>query len=333
MVAEKEIKIDPEIKIGRSQKRRHCSHKRPKFKIGGGRFETTQMEFVFDVEFPCAPFRMHDVVHPRRNRKIVRYWFGIGLRTKEKCQKPFRNVYALPEMDGLDSVPLLLFDFHKWRVPMKHTNLKSFFLILFAIPFLSFANESDTQKNYPVGVRKSTQEGELQDAQASYYTRIYPDVVYFPPAMHSLYAISAYGDTFNLEDGSVWKVSSYDSPVVLRWASQDPILITQNSRWFTKYKYKVVNQATGYSVEANLMLGPIKEGSRTLYINAIDLFRKELILSDQTRWRISSYDTNKFRDWKINDPVILGYNSGWDSDYKGLLINVAMDEYIRAEQY
>jgi hypothetical protein len=184
---------------------------------------------------------------------------------------------------------------------MKHTLLKCFFAaLLFAM------NPADARNLPPV---------------------------YFSPAMHSLAAVSAFGESLELEDGSVWKVSIYDAPKVAMWGSQEPVLITQNTSWFSNYQYCLVNQITGDVLEANLFLGPLKDGPYTRYIVSIDATRGELVLNDHTRWSVSSYDLSAFHDWMLYDTVILGHNSSWDSSSQGLLINVNMNQAVRAKQF
>ena len=218
---------------------------------------------------------------------------------------------------------------------MKHTYLKSFFIASMLVPMLHFANEGDTSENQdhlPVAIRKPTHETPNEESASKFLSNRYPPV-YFSPGMHCLSSVAAFGDSLEIEDGSVWKISSYDAPKVASWGAQDPILITQNHRWFSKYNYRIINQATGAALEANLFLGPIKDGTYTRYIMSIDTARGELILNDNTRWAVSSLDEFGFKDWVLYDAVIIGYNSGWDSSCQGLLINVNMNQCIRAQQF
>jgi len=197
---------------------------------------------------------------------------------------------------------------------------------------LHFASE---QEHCSVADRKPTHEApaqEEQEAEAKFYAANMPPV-YFESGIHRLAAISAVGDSLEIEDGSVWKISSYDAHKIGNWSSDDVILITQNHRWFSKYNYKIVNRTINSSVEANLYLGPLKEGMFTRYVVALDAYRGELILNDNTRWRVSAYDSISFQDWILHDAIIVGYNSGWDSESQGLLINVNLNTSVRAEQF
>lgn len=213
---------------------------------------------------------------------------------------------------------------------MKQTYLKSFFIASLVVPMLNFASENEEQ-NHPVGIRE-VKTTEMVEGSSESIFKSYPPV-YFSPAVHCLKAISAFGDSLTIEDGSQWVVSANDAPKILNWGSQDLILITQNHRWFSKYKYKIVNQNSGASVEANLNLGPIDDGNHAPCVIAIDTTRGELVLSNNSRWQISSYDSANFEDWRLNDLIIIGFNSGWDSGCPGLLINVDMNHCVRAQQF
>lgn len=160
----------------------------------------------------------------------------------------------------------------------------------------------------------------------------YPPVFY-PSSTHWLVAVSAVGDSIELEDGSVWKISNYDVYKSLNWKSNDPLMITQNHSWFSKYDYRIINQATGAYLETKLFLGPIKNGAYTRYIIDIDVNRNLIKLSDNTHWELNSWDKYVYTKWLIGDAVILGYNSGWEAEYEAILINVNMNKYVRAKQY
>lgn len=158
-------------------------------------------------------------------------------------------------------------------------------------------------------------------------------LVYKAAAAHTLIQVAPFGETIELEDGSVWNINSFDSHKALYWRLNDPLIITQNSRWFASYAYKIVNQCTGTSIEANLFFGPVKNGAYTRYILSLDPLRGEIVLNDATRWEVSAYDTSTFRGWVENDAVIIGCNSGWDSSCEGILINVSMNNFVRAKQF
>ncbi len=174
-----------------------------------------------------------------------------------------------------------------------------------------------------------------EQASCGYIFNAYPPV-YFPASTHWLSAVSAIGDSVELEDGSVWRISRYDGQKALSWRLNDPLTITQNHRWFSSYNYRIINQNTGASLEANLFLGPLQYGEHTLYICAIDRVSGYLLLLDSqgetTQWEISSGDSDPFQDWVVNDAVVIGQNSGWDASCESILINISMNDFVRARQ-
>ncbi len=163
----------------------------------------------------------------------------------------------------------------------------------------------------------------------------YPPL-YYPVSMHSLIGVSALGDSVELEDGSVWKISRYDGYKALGWRSNDPLTITQNHRWFSIYAYRIINQNTGACLEANLFLGPLEHGQHTLYITGIDRISGDLVVTngsgESIRWEISSSDIAAFQNWDLHDAIIIGQNSGWNTDCESLLINFNMNNSARAKQ-
>lgn len=211
---------------------------------------------------------------------------------------------------------------------MCRTYLKSFLFASLTIPLLNFAEENS---NIEVGGRKQNPMPTSIEAQANYFAEYPP--VYYTRGVHGLAAVAISGESVEFEDGSVWKVSAYDAHKVKHFQMQDPLIVTQNHRWFSRYQYRIINQVTGASLEANLYLGPIKEGIYTNYICEIDQYRGEVYLTDNSRWKVSIYDAALLEKWVLNDPIIIGQNSGWDSACQGLLINVETGNYIRAEQF
>jgi hypothetical protein len=163
----------------------------------------------------------------------------------------------------------------------------------------------------------------------------YPPL-YYPASTHCLIGVSALGDSVELEDGSVWKICRYDGYKALSWRSNDPLTITQNHQWFSSYDYRIVNQNTGETLEAKLFLGPLSFGPHTLYITGIDHVSGDLIVTngsgESIDWEISVSDIGLFQNWALGDAVIVGQNSGWDSNSEALLINVNMNNSVRARQ-
>jgi hypothetical protein len=181
-----------------------------------------------------------------------------------------------------------------------------------------------------------SEEGALQEAGFIYDQ--YPSV-YHSTSSHWLSAVKVIDYNYyslELEDGSIWKIHSYDGIKALNWRINDPVTITQNNRWFSKHNYRVINKITGSSIEATLLLGPVQLGEYSRYIISVNPVRREVLLSDNSTWEISSLDGYLLKDWAPNDYVIIGTNSNyslWDSGSDVILINVNMNSVARAKQF
>lgn len=146
-------------------------------------------------------------------------------------------------------------------------------------------------------------------------------------AMHHPIAVSFKGDNVELEDGSIWKVSSNDRHMTLDWMTGDIIIIVPNHTWFSSYDYRLVNLNTGANVKVNLSLGPIYNGIYTHWILAIDYNKREVYLEDGSVWKMSWWDSSIVDQWLPNDTVIIGINDGWFSGGNpNMLINVNMND-------
>lgn len=156
---------------------------------------------------------------------------------------------------------------------------------------------------------------------------------YYPAYYHWLVAVSVDGSSVEFEDGSVWRTSSYDGRKALNWRVSDPIAITQNTSLFSSYTYRLINKNTNASISADLFLGPIQSGEYTRYVVALDAGRGEMMLTDNTRWEICPTDAAIFSNWAINDAIIIGFNSGWESRFEAILVNVTMNNFVRAKQF
>lgn len=214
--------------------------------------------------------------------------------------------------------------------------LKSLAALALLLPSLGSADEA----RVPVGEPKEIvlpvdpeEEGSFsEETLTGSLNNEYPSV-YYPASCHWMMKVSAFGDSLEIEDGSVWEINSKDGSTALKWKMKDPLTITQNSRWFSKHNYKVVNTTNSQSIEVNLKLGPYENGQYTYYITFMDRRKGEVGLTDGSNWEICKRDVATFRNWREGQAVIIGVNSGWESSYNILLINVNMNEFIRVKQF
>lgn len=225
---------------------------------------------------------------------------------------------------------------------------RSFVLFAAVIPLILFAAEEETHVS--VGSRPTgeesvaqgpilvTEEEETLESAGKDVHSYYPPISY-SKAHHYLTRVAIQDDNtyaVEIEDGSVWKIGRYDHTKAIHWLANDPLVITQNNRWFSKYQYQIVNKSKGHSVEANLFLGPILNGPHSRFVTAINKEERLVYLSDNTHWDISYLDQSTLKDWLLNDYVIVGSNSKqsfWDKEREALLINVNTNKAVRATQY
>lgn len=152
-----------------------------------------------------------------------------------------------------------------------------------------------------------------------------------PGAFHQPFLVTAFGESVQLEDGSIWSVNPNDSYKTLNWLTSDIIWITPNSSWFSSYNYCLVNQNTGVAVEVNLslFLNPVSHSFYNHRIIAIDDYRAMIWLEDGSVWSVYSMDYSS--RWQLNDTVIIGINDGWFADTRpNILINANITHYVRA---
>lgn len=159
------------------------------------------------------------------------------------------------------------------------------------------------------------------NSKAIYYTT-------HPGAFHYPKGVSIFGETVELEDGSLWSIYSGDRYLTLNWLVTDDIVITPNWTWYSIFQYRLVNQQTGASVQASLTLGPIYAGFYTHWIVAIDYYNNQICLEDGSVWSMSAFDTSITNKWLINDTIIIGVNDGvLSSTRPNILINVNTNNY------
>lgn len=155
-----------------------------------------------------------------------------------------------------------------------------------------------------------------------------------PGALHFPYSISLYGESVELEDGSIWTVCPEHAYVTLGWLPSDILSITPNHTWFSPYDYVITNENTGDWVHVNLYLGPLYSGPHTHWIIAIDTYNNIVYLEDGSAWHISSFDSRVIYSWAVNDTVIIGTNDGlFSSSRPNILINVNTLNYAAGVNY
>ncbi len=165
----------------------------------------------------------------------------------------------------------------------------------------------------------------VQPEEKSSYLRGYDN------AMHWATACSFDGSIVEIEDGSQFSVSYFDSWKTIGWLSSDVLVITPNSSLFSLYDYEIHNLTTWEVVECDLFAGPYLYSPYRLWIAGIDYLMDEVLLCDGTLWDISILDWNVLSSWYVGDSIIIGVNDSFINPY--ILINVETDNYATASLY
>ena len=153
----------------------------------------------------------------------------------------------------------------------------------------------------------------------------HPGIIYYA------IAVTPTGSEVTLIDGSVWQVRSWDKNLTLNWLATDEIIILPNTSFFSLYDYKLLNRVTGAEVEANMILQPLLGAAYTRQVTGFNDNYYYIYLTDGSVWEISSYDLSLYRSWMIGDIILIGANTGWDSNIRpNVLINATHHTYIRA---
>lgn len=173
----------------------------------------------------------------------------------------------------------------------------------------------------------------LQQSQV----RLQPIYYSYAHHTHYLIGVSPDGRFIELEDKSRFDIAPGSNYQVLRWLGDQTYTITPNYNWFSylDYAYTIINNETGESVKANLIVGPELSNPYTKYIISINYTLGLAYLSDGTVWEVAGDDTSYFNEWAVNDIVIIGDYSPWFYclyPYDSILINVNMNHYVHAKQ-
>lgn len=157
-----------------------------------------------------------------------------------------------------------------------------------------------------------------------------------PGALHTTFKNWDFGTKVELNDGSIWAVSTFERWKINTWSSSDVILVKLNQRFLASHQYELVNQRTGDYVDVDLVELEVLPYDATFYgqrswIIAVDYLANNVILQDGSLWDISYGDDAAFRTWRVGDVIILGVNDSWDASIRpNLLINFNTLTHARA---
>lgn len=163
-----------------------------------------------------------------------------------------------------------------------------------------------------------------------------PDIV-LPEYCYWLDAVSVFGDTLYLNDGSGWKVSFFDRDFVSScsewcWGKNTPLLIMKNNRWFKfGYDYVAYNLQTGEQAAINLVSSPEASSPYLTTISEIDDSACMFTLNNGTRWLVTG-NREEFYHWLEGDGIVIGSitTKGYSSNMELLFINTYRKSHVKA---
>jgi hypothetical protein len=154
-----------------------------------------------------------------------------------------------------------------------------------------------------------------------------------PSNCHWLASVSDSIRSLEIEDGSHWEVSAFDSFILRNWRRENTLVITPNYNWFGNYEYFITNKSNNTFVKANLAIGPLTFGDFSHWVVEVDNLNGHVILENQMIWCVNPQDGYALRDWAVNDHVIIGLCDSWFSAFDHILINVNVNDHIRVKQF
>ena len=163
---------------------------------------------------------------------------------------------------------------------------------------------------------------------------------YFETPYRVLSNKDAAGYTFELDDGTIWRViGSANANAVRYWRVNDTLVIhpTFAPTW-SGGRYYILNERLNSAVTVEISLGPIPNTPTNNQITYIDypagILKLEDALGRVSFWRLNPMDRSLFETWRPGNSIILGSNqncyAGWFSNDPYILINFERNQYVRA---
>lgn len=215
--------------------------------------------------------------------------------------------------------------------------LKSAALLTLLLPLFLLAEES----HFPVGSEADPAEENLlldfDSEEASEIRSVVQNGSFFNGNIPVCYPASDHwirninGTLIEIEDGSGFETDWHEARKASLWNHGNAIIITQNDAWFSKYSYRMIERNNGQSIPMNLVQGPAKDNPYLVQIATMDAKNGVLFLTNNLRLMICPQDRHTFSHWHEGQPIIIGLNSGWQTNYSYILINVSKNNFVRAK--
>lgn len=206
------------------------------------------------------------------------------------------------------------------------------------IPIRAIAEDGEFSPSIPIKAQRFaflTSNGMIQETAASYSPHLYHFAEGIP-----------YQNVLRLEDGSEWSFSGTNADLVRSWRKGefgDELILSPKVTWIwgSDYSYVLTNKKQNTSIDVNPYKGPVAFGNNSTWVVGLDYYNGRAYLMHnqphgdaiKSTWAISSSDQYLFKDWQINDHVIIAENNNWVwwlSQFNYVIINVNMNHYVRA---
>lgn len=162
------------------------------------------------------------------------------------------------------------------------------------------------------------------------------DKVTFEGAFHHLQKISPADHQVSFDDGSGWSVKESDGKSLENWHEGDKVIVSQTTDTLgsLRYKYKLTNldSAADNEVAINLQIPP-SDKEKMRCITSIDTAKHEMVLSDNSTWKVSASDGGTLHFLGKNARIVIGANAGSDNnEFPYILIDCDRNIYVRASE-
>ncbi|MEX0961843.1 MAG: hypothetical protein WDZ28_03185 [Simkaniaceae bacterium] len=158
---------------------------------------------------------------------------------------------------------------------------------------------------------------------------------FIPSYCRVIHAISIDGRSIELDDSTVWKVTT-DNPQEIKqyWNTGDIIKISKcNFPSWSGSRFFLINDSKNIYCYAELHLPPHTDHPNTNRIIDVNTYTNSVTLQNnqgfRTAWKVDPADHFQLRCWKVGHHVIVGVNAGncsnWFSKYENILYNIETD--------
>jgi hypothetical protein len=158
-----------------------------------------------------------------------------------------------------------------------------------------------------------------------------PTPQFYPLTRCYLNNVSASGDGISMGDGSHWKIAPENAEDVRSWQYGDILVISPSYVPLSTHAYWIKNVRKNTFAAANLFLCTEQFGKNSHWVQHLNPDKNVVYLENRVGFQVDFRDQDHFKQWAINDTIIMGVSNTWFSSFDILLINVNLNHYVRAK--